>query len=132
MTYRDNLHIEFRAVPYGITDVHVLEYRISPDQDLSYTEEIKFLCLKFNVKRKFKTNWHQAVKFLNWPSLYKFDESEGYLPIFIKAKSDLAWYKNNFSTIGSFFEYREKEDAKEMDEYRRDREEFLNNNSIWE
>lgn len=132
--YRDDLYVEFRAVPYGLTGKHVLEYRISPDQDLTYEKTISFLGIKVNIKKKFKTNWHKATKFVNWPGLSDkyYDKSEGYLPIFIDTKTYLAWFKNNFHTIGSFFKYIEEEDAKELAKYEKERKEFLENDSIWD
>ena len=58
MKYLPHLKIEFCAVPYS--SEHVLQYRISPDQDLSYEEEKNILGLfKIKLKKKFKTDWHQ-------------------------------------------------------------------------
>lgn len=131
MKYREDLEIEFRAVPYG--GKHVLEYRISPDQDITYKKTFKFLCIEFNIKKKFNTNWYKACEFLNWPGLSNssWDKSEGYLPLFIHKKSDLVWYKYTFHTIGDFFKYIEEKDAKEMAEFEKEREEFINKNKIW-
>lgn len=39
---KDNLKIEFRAVPYAHEE-KVLEYRISPEQDLTYYVEVSYL-----------------------------------------------------------------------------------------
>ena len=45
MKYRRDLKVEFKAESYGSFSIyHVLMYRISPDQDLTYIEE----CSPFN------------------------------------------------------------------------------------
>jgi hypothetical protein len=133
MKYREDLKLEFRAVPYGDTGYHVLEYRIDPNQDITYKKTFKFFCIEFNIKKKFNTNWYEASKFRNWPGLSNssWDKSEGYLPILIRTKSDLVWYKNTFHTIGDFFKHIEKIDAKEIAGFEKEREKFLNKNKIW-
>ena len=82
--YTKKLKIEFRAVPYA-TDKHVLEYRISPNQDLSYENEISWLwgLIKFKVKHKFETNWHREYKFLNYQSAYLYEQEHNYLTVFV-------------------------------------------------
>ena len=54
MVYRENLKIQFRAVAYGHSN-HVLEYRIDPNQDLTYEKTYGFWIFKFTIKRKFST-----------------------------------------------------------------------------
>ena len=54
MKYREDLKIEFKAEIFGsVGTYHVLMYRISPDQDLTYIEERSFLGFKYKVKKKF-------------------------------------------------------------------------------
>ena len=48
--YNNNLKIEFRAVPYSTS--HVLEFRISPDQDLNYEVEKSFFFVLNTRKRR--------------------------------------------------------------------------------
>ena len=44
MKYRNDLKIEFKAESYGsLGTYHVLMFRISPNQYLTYTEERSFL-----------------------------------------------------------------------------------------
>lgn len=132
MKYFPHLKIEFRAVPYS--SKHVLEYRISPDQYLTYYVEKSIFGFKFQLKRKFKTNWHQPSVLINYPSAYLYSKESGdpYLPIFIKNKKDLEWYKEKFKTIGEFFKYIEENEAKEEAEWKKLRDEYLENNKIWE
>jgi hypothetical protein len=67
MIYRDDLKIEFKAVPYGSSGLyHRLMYRISPDQDLTYYKEYSFLGIKFKLKKKFDTSWQNGWQYLTW------------------------------------------------------------------
>lgn len=132
MKYFPHLKVEFRAVEYGAS--HVLEYRINPDQDLKYKDEISIFGLfKFNVKRKFKTNWIQAWCFSNYPSAYLYSKESGepYLPIFIENKKELNWYKEKFKTIGEFIDYKHKLDEDEESKWIVDRTNYLNNKETW-
>lgn len=63
MIYRNDLKIEFKAEPYGLGgNYHVLIYRISPDQDLTYYEYQSFLGLNLNVKEHLI---HHGMKHIN-------------------------------------------------------------------
>lgn len=133
MKYFPHLKIEFRAVPYS--SEHVLEYRISPDQDLTYYVEKSILGLfKITLKRKFKPTWYQINMFRNYPGAYLYSKESGdtYLPIFIRDKSDLKWYKEKFKTVGEFLDYVKGEDAVEEAKWKVMRDKYLENNKIWE
>ena len=56
MKYREDLKIEFKAEIFGsVGTYHVLMYRISPDQDLTYETEVSIFGLfKIKLKRKYK------------------------------------------------------------------------------
>ena len=100
--YNKNLKIEFRAVPYSTS--HVLEYRISPNQDLTYETEVNIFGLfKIKLKRKYKTNWHQPTIITNYPSAYLYSKESGeiYLPFFIREKKDSIILSNNSSSFNS-------------------------------
>ena len=63
MKYRNDLKIEFKAEIFGSSgNYHALMYRISPYQDLTYTEERSFLGFKYNIKKEFDTSWHKSTK----------------------------------------------------------------------
>ena len=131
--YNKNLKIEFRAVPYSTS--HVLEYRISPNQDLTYETEVNIFGLfKIKLKRKYKTNWHQPTIITNYPSAYLYSKESGeiYLPFFIREKKDLQKFKTSFDTIGEFFDFMNREEAKGEAEWQKDRNEYLKNRGIWE
>ena len=99
MKYKNDLKIEFRAVSYA--SKHVLEYRISPDQDLTYYNEYSFLkFFTFRIKKKYNTNWYKAWWFFNYGTAYLYPESEVDLhPIFIYKQLDLESFKFKFPTI---------------------------------
>ena len=130
--YNNNLKIEFRAVPYASSS-HVLEYRISPDQDLIYEKHVSWLwgLIKFKCKCKFSTNWQRAYQFLNYPSAYLYDEGHNYLPIFIKDRKELEMFKFKYKTIGEFFAWRDKEDKREKDEWQIEHTNYLEENKEW-
>ena len=62
---KEDLKIEFRAVPYA-SGSRVLEYRISPEQDLTYYVEKSYLwgLIKFKSKCKYDTGW-KRISVLN-------------------------------------------------------------------
>ena len=45
-----NLKIQFRAVSFAKSS-HVLEYRVDPNQDLTYKKTVGFWIFKFSLKR---------------------------------------------------------------------------------
>ena len=130
--YNKDLKIEFRAVPYSTS--HVLEYRISPEQDLTYETEFNIFGLfKVKLKRKYKTNWHQPYVFNNWPGSERYSKESGepYLPMFVRDKNEFKKIQSAFKTIGEFFDYVNKEEAKEEAEWQKARNEYLENNTVW-
>lgn len=97
--YNNNLKIEFRAVPYSTS--HVLEFRISPDQDLNYEVEKSFFGIKYKKKNKYSTSWRQPTRFLNYPSAYLYNEEDCYLPIFVKIGKILKILNQNIKQLAS-------------------------------
>lgn len=127
--YNNNLKIEFRAVPYSTS--HVLEYRISPDQDLNFEIEKSFLGVKYKKKKKYSTSWRQPVKFVNYPGAYHYCEEECYLPIFVRDKNDFEKFKFKYKTIGEFFAWKDKADKHAKDEWQIERTKYLENYTDW-
>lgn len=127
--YNDNLKIEFRAVPYSTS--HVLEYRISPDQDLNFEVEKSFLGIKYKKKKKYSTCWHQPRIFVNYPGACHHYEEDCYLPIFIQDKKDLENFKLKYKTIGEFFTWKDKEENREKDEWQIERINYLEEHKEW-
>ena len=128
--YNRNLKIEFRAVPYSST-FHVLEFRISPDQDLNFEVEKSFFSIKYKKKKKYKTNWHQSAKFVNYPSAYLYDEKDCYFPICVSTRKDLENFKSKYKTIGEFFDWIDKENKREKDEWQTKQANYAKEHTDW-
>lgn len=127
MKYRNDLKIEFKAEIFGSVGIyHVLMYRISPDQDLTYTEERSFLGFKYKVKKEFDTSWHKAYQYLNYPLANQYSEPQTN-PVLMKKKKEFEEWKTNCKTMGEFFARLDKINEKEIEEWKRDREKYLNN-----
>jgi hypothetical protein len=109
IVYNSNFKVQFRAVPFTRSSL-ILELRLDPNQDLSYIEEYKFLGL-FKRKRikYYDTDWHAPIRFVNHPTAKYYDKNDDshWLHFFIKNQKELDWYKNNFKTIGEFYNYQQ-------------------------
>lgn len=128
----ENLKIQFRAVPYA-SDNHVLEWRINPEQDITYIKEIKILGLfRINIKHKYNTDWHKLKRFFNHSTsyLYAEDDSINWFPFWIENQKDLDWYKNNFNTVGEFIKYQQEISDKDKNEWITARINYLERNKI--
>lgn len=131
MKYRNDLKIEFKAETYGsLGTYHVLMYRISPNQDLTYTEERSFLGFKFNVKKKFDTSWHEAYQYLNCPGDCHYNEPQT-IPVLMKNQKEFEEWKTSCKTMGEFFDRLDKINEKEINEWKQDREKYLNKRKTW-
>lgn len=131
MKYRNNLKIEFKAEPYGSSDnYHVLMYRISSDQDLTYTEERSFLGFKYKVKKEFDTSWHKAYQYLNYPSADHYSEPQTN-PVLMNKREEFEEWKISCKTMGEFFDRLNKINEKEINEWKQDREKYLNKCKTW-
>ena len=128
-----NLLIEFRAVPYA-SDYHVLEYRINPNQDLTYLKKFKILGISLKIKSRYRPMWTEAERFMNGLTSYQYDVYDDIhiMPIFIHTKDELEFYKRRYRTIGEFMktellQYSEKQ----FREYQEDRDRYINNMKVW-
>lgn len=131
MKYSRDLKIEFRAVPYTKTS-HVLEYRISPNQNITYKKEYSIFGFKFYLNRKFDTRWKQSIWFRNysWDKFFT-EENSCWAPIFINSKQHLQEYKIKYKTIGEFYDYLKEHDDKEKQAWEIHRQKYLDNHGIW-
>ena len=131
MKYRNDLKIEFKAETYGSSGIyHVLMYRISPDQDLTYTEERSFLGFKYNVKKKFDTSWHEAYQYLNYPGAYYYDEPQTN-PVLMEDRKEFIEWKTSCKTIGEFFERLDQINQIEIAEWKQAKEKQLDKCKTW-
>ena len=132
MKYRNDLKVEFKAVAYGsLGTYHVLMYHISPDQDLTYTEERSFLGFKYKVKKEFDTSWHEAYQYLNYPGSSHHDEPQT-TPVLMRGREEFEEWKTNCKTMGEFFDRLDKINEREINEWKQDREKYLNKCKTWE
>lgn len=125
MDYKD-LKIQFRAVSFAKTN-HVLEYRVDPNQDLTYYKECSFLGFHWKIKKKYKTDWIQPEHYWNHctAKFYTKDDWNNWGPYFIENHESLDWYKNNFKTIEEFLKYHNDYSNKEYEEWKIDRANYL-------
>lgn len=130
MIYDGDLKIEFRAVPFS--NYHALQYRISPDQDLTYEIEKSFLGFKYTKKRKYDTSWKDIYKFLNYPGAYKYDEDSCWIHYLLKDYKEFNEIKNSYHTYGEFFNYLDDKNDKEKKNWLKEKIEKYNDlHSIW-
>ena len=121
-----NLKIQFRAVSFAKSS-HVLEYRVDPNQDLTYKKTVGFWIFKFSLKRKYSTEWHMPEHYWNHCTAKYYDEDawDNWCPYFIENQQELDWYKNKFKTIGDFLKYHNEYSNKEYEKWKVDRENYL-------
>lgn len=108
---KENLKIQLRAVKFSTT--RVLEYRLDPDQDLSYEKfphtfwghMMKKLFPKKYIGH-FDTNWHQPELFANeYVGLYEYNYYLNWHPIWCRDQETLNMFKNKFKTYGDIMAY---------------------------
>ena len=131
MKYRNDLKIEFKAEFHCKGGIyHMLMYRISPDQDLTYIEERSFLGFKYKVKKEFDTSWYKAYQYLNYPSADQYDKPRT-IPVLMLYQEEFEEWKSSCKTMGEFFARLDKINEKEINEWKRDREKYLNKCKTW-
>lgn len=131
MKYRNDLKIEFKAESYGsLGRYHVLMFRISPNQPLTYTEERSFLGFKYKVKNKFETSWYKAYQYLTCKGDGRYDKPQTN-PVLMKTREEFKEWKSSCKTMGDFFERLDKINEKEINKWERDRENYLNESKTW-
>ena len=117
---KDNLKIEFRAVPYAHEE-RVLEYRISPNQDLTYYEDVSYLwgLIRFKRKHRYSTEWLRARIFHCGLTSHYYDVNHwmNYMPIWCNKQDTLNWYKRTFGTFGDFEKYIADKERAEYEKY---------------
>lgn len=125
---KDDLKIEFRAVPF-VFEQRVLEYRISPKQDLTYYVEKSYLwgLIKFKRKCKYDTGWKRISVFQCGLTSHYYDINEwlNYMPIFCDNQETLNWFKRTFETYGAFNRYIVEKEKPEIEEYWKKRNKYL-------
>ena len=131
-----NLKIELRAVNYSDRSTyHVLEWRISPEQDVRYYKEHKWLfgLIKFGTVVKANTKWHMPYVFRCGicSKYYAEDDDYNYSPIFIESKEKLRELSEKIKTYGELSEWINERVSNEIYKYRAERKQFLEEQSTW-
>lgn len=124
---RDSLKIEFRAVPYAEVS-HVLEYRISPEQDITYYKEKRlFGIFKYRRKCKYNTSWRKIRVFECCLTSHYYDVNHwiNSMPIWCNHQKTLNWFKSTFQTLGAFEKYLVEREKPELEKYWKKREKYL-------
>lgn len=130
----NNLSIEFRAIPFGKSIYHALEYRFSPNQDRTYTSEfLIFNFFKLRLKRKFSTKWRKLVHFNGWWNEDKPDSNDSwyYSPVLIKDYEELTSIRQECKTYKDLVEYIETIEAPLFIEWSEKLKNYSEQNKIW-
>lgn len=132
MKYRNDLKIEFKAEPFGKPGYfdHMLIYRISPDQDLTYIKEHSFLGFKYKTKHKFDTSWHEARHYINYSGAEQYNKPQT-IPVLMSYQEEFEEWKSSCKTIGEFFARLDEINEWEIEEWKRARENYLNKCKTW-
>lgn len=134
---KEDLKIELRAVKFSKNSgLHVLEYRISPDQDLKYHKEHRWFwgLVKFKTISKYSTSWKRPVTFFNGTISKYYSENDtinNNYPIFMYKKDDFENWKSLYKTYGELMNAINEIDNKYRLEYRIAREKFLESIRTW-
>ena len=108
---RQDLKIQFRSVkwvPYSGS--RVIEYRVDPEQNISYTKPVKWLFGLFTTTKTFTYNtfWVQPQVKSFFKSFHRLDD----MPVWTSETEEryhpLKWFKDNFKTIGEFEDWLDK------------------------
>lgn len=106
---KNDLKIEFRAVDYHhyYDGSRRIEYRISPDQDLTHEVNHSWFwgLIKFRTKEKYDTDWQTPEYFLCYTEMDYDGDDEVWVPFRVKTMKEFESYKTRFPTYGKFMDY---------------------------
>ena len=129
---KDNLKIQLRAVKYGSYS-KALEYRIDPDQDITYEDVPNNFFgrllnkLGWKFVKTFDTFWHQPKIFISplTMELYEFEYDFNWGPIWCESQKELDKYKKMFRTYGDLRQYADKHNEECYKRWKKEREKYL-------
>ena len=130
---KDKLKIQLRAVPFASYS-RALEYRIDPEQELTYEKEpsnfFERILKKFGFKliRTYNTSWKQPRQFSNplTMELYDFRDDFNWGPIWCDNQDSLDYYKRMFKTYKDLQDYLTEVNTKGYENWKKARTEYLN------
>lgn len=137
----EDLKIELRAVIYVEgSNGRVLEFRFSPDQDLSYEVEPRGWWQRLEKKwhpdryvEHYSTYWHRP-KVMSDNSLAYLcaqDASINQIPIWVKDKNQFQDYKDKFKTYRDLLDWMAEWNRVNVEKWRNKRIELLGDRSDW-
>lgn len=134
---KENLKIQLRAVPYA-NESRVLEYRIDPNQNITYEKEptnfferiLKKIGFKFI--RKYNTKWERPSVFSNPLTMayYEFYDEFNWGPIWCDNQDSLNYYKRMFKTYKDICDYITEVNIKGHERWEKERAEYLNKRKV--
>ena len=128
---KEDLRIEFRAVPYATGSIfHAVQYRLCPEQDLTYYTHLNFGLFKIKIKRKYSTKWVEPIHFSNHAIAYMYPEEENYTPFLINDRHEMCNF-TRFKTLGEFSKYLDELNASEISKWKVQRENYFRKREIW-
>ena len=115
---KNDLRIEFRAVR-SFGDCHILQYRFSPGQDLTYEVEKNWFggLLRFKLQKKYSTEWDSPLYFTGSFVEFCYNNEKNWTCIYLDKRSELDEYKRNYKTYGQLKEYLDQLSKKYMYEW---------------
>lgn len=129
-----NLKVEFRAVNYiNDSDAHVLEWRISPNQDVRYQKIYKIFGFEIRRTVKCSTKWHQPSLFRCAVLSERHPENHWYNfgPVFVHTQKELSMWADKAKTYGELSDLFNDIETREREKYREERKKFLESQNTW-
>ena len=127
---KNDLKVELRSALFmSSDDSRVLEYRISPEQDLTYYKEVKLFGLTlFKLRREYSCKW--IMPFTYWTSdiIAQFHYKPDIHPIWLDSMDDFENLKQTIHTYGDIRNLIKKMNAEAVKEHKEMRKEYLNRN----
>lgn len=141
MNERD-LKIELRAVVYGSgAGNRVLEYRFSPDQNLSieidavnWWQRLEKKLFPGKYMDQFDTYWripHVFSNYEHFAHLYEKYDDQNWIPIWVRDNKEFEEYKNKFKTYGDLRDWQMEWNDKFIEKWEKRRAEYLKKQGDW-
>lgn len=139
---KKDLKIELRGVWYSSARINrVLEYRISPDQDLSIRieprnvlERIEKFLLPWKYESKWSTDWFRVQVFSKNNSdmgSREFENDYNWGPYWIYKKEQFEKLKEDLKTYGDLKEMVDKWNNEMWSVWKRERDKWMKENGTW-
>ena len=127
---KNNLKVELRSALFASSyDSRVLEYRISPEQDLTYHREVKLFGMTlFKLRRKYSCEWIRPRVFWTNNVLAHMYCAPDMHPIWLNSMRDFESFKMIIHTYGDMMALIKKMDDEAIKKHNEMREEYFNKN----